>query len=65
VDRVFGLEMGAGDCLPKPFGSRELVARIKAVLRRSQETGATSGPIERPKHYRFGPWRLDTLAIRT
>jgi two-component system OmpR family response regulator len=52
--------MGADDYLPKPFGSRELVARIRAVLRRSQESGATSGPIERPKHYRFGPWRLDT-----
>jgi two-component system OmpR family response regulator len=60
VDRVIGLEMGADDYLPKPFGSRELVARIRAVLRRSQETGPASGPIERPKHYRFGPWRLDT-----
>ena len=38
VDRVIGLEMGADDYLPKPFGSRELIARIKAVLRRSQET---------------------------
>ena len=37
VDRVIGLEMGADDYLPKPFGSRELIARIKAVLRRSQE----------------------------
>jgi two-component system OmpR family response regulator len=60
VDRVIGLEMGADDYLSKPFGSRELVARIRAVLRRSRETGAKSGPIERPKHYRFGPWRLDT-----
>jgi two-component system OmpR family response regulator len=59
VDRVIGLEMGADDYLPKPFGSRELVARIRAVLRRSREAGA-SGPIERPRHYRFGPWRLDT-----
>ena len=38
VDRVIGLEMGADDYLPKPFGSRELIARIKAVLRRSQDT---------------------------
>ena len=37
VDRVIGLEMGADDYLPKPFGSRELIARIKAVLRRSRE----------------------------
>ena len=42
VDRVIGLEMGADDYLPKPFGSRELVARIRAVLRRSQETSALS-----------------------
>ena len=42
VDRVIGLEMGADDYLPKPFGSRELVARIKAVLRRSQEKAATA-----------------------
>jgi two-component system OmpR family response regulator len=59
VDRVIGLEMGADDYLPKPFGSRELIARIRAVLRRSRETGAAS-PIERPKHYRFGRWCLDT-----
>ena len=38
VDRVIGLEMGADDYLPKPFGSRELIARIRAVLRRSQDT---------------------------
>ena len=42
VDRVIGLEMGADDYLPKPFGSRELIARIKAVLRRTQETMATT-----------------------
>src|SRR5690242_10031511 len=35
VDRVIGLEMGADDYLPKPFGTRELTARIKAVLRRA------------------------------
>ena len=49
LDRVIGLEMGADDYLPKPFGSRELVARIRAVLRRSQEkvpprTIPASGP---------------------
>ena len=43
VDRVIGLEMGADDYLPKPFGSRELIARIKAVLRRSQETMSKGG----------------------
>ena len=49
VDRVIGLEMGADDYLPKPFGSRELVARIKAVLRRSQETSSASNPAKRPE----------------
>ena len=37
VDRIIGLEMGADDYLPKPFNSRELVARIKAILRRLDE----------------------------
>jgi two-component system OmpR family response regulator len=60
VDRVIGLEMGADDYLPKPFGSRELVARIRAVLRRSGENGARSDPTEGPKQYRFDRWRLDT-----
>ena len=41
VDRVIGLEMGADDYLPKPFGSRELIARIRAVLRRSGDNAAT------------------------
>ena len=58
VDRVIGLEMGADDYLPKPFGSRELVARIRAVLRRSQETSLAK-PSEQPKLYHFDRWRLD------
>jgi two-component system OmpR family response regulator len=52
--------MGADDYLPKPFGSRELVARIKAVLRRSRENAAAPDPLKQPKHYRFDRWRLDT-----
>jgi two-component system OmpR family response regulator len=62
VDRVIGLEMGADDYLPKPFGSRELIARIKAVLRRSQDGGAAPDPGNRPTRYRFDRWRLDTGA---
>lgn len=62
VDRVIGLEMGADDYLPKPFGSRELIARIKAVLRRSNEHAATRGAEQRPKRYRFDRWALDTGA---
>ena len=58
VDRIIGLEMGADDYLPKPFGSRELIARIKAVLRRSQEN-VSKQQIE-PKNYHFDRWGLDT-----
>jgi two-component system OmpR family response regulator len=60
LDRVIGLEMGADDYLPKPFGSRELIARIRAVLRRSPETALASKPAKAPEHYRFDRWRLDT-----
>ena len=62
VDRVIGLEMGADDYLPKPFGSRELIARIKAVLRRSHETKRQGQFEQRPKSYHFDRWRLDTGA---
>jgi two-component system OmpR family response regulator len=62
VDRVIGLEMGADDYLPKPFGSRELIARIRAVLRRSQEATPPAKPGERPKQYHFDRWRLDAGA---
>jgi len=60
IDRVIGLEMGADDYLPKPFGSRELIARIKAVLRRSRESVAAAHSGERPKRYCFEGWVLDT-----
>jgi phosphate regulon transcriptional regulator PhoB len=44
-DRVLGLEMGADDYIPKPFGVRELVARVRAVLRRSAENRPAAGRI--------------------
>jgi DNA-binding response OmpR family regulator len=44
VDRIVGLEIGADDYLPKPFNPRELVARIRAVLRRSRGQGDTALP---------------------
>jgi two-component system OmpR family response regulator len=59
IDRVLGLEMGADDYVAKPFSGRELLARIKAVLRRSQSlppTGRNAGPAL----YRFDKWTLDT-----
>jgi two-component system OmpR family response regulator len=62
VDRVIGLEIGADDYLPKPFGSRELIARIKAVLRRSSVNVAVPSPERRPRRYHFDRWELDTGA---
>ena len=52
VDRVIGLEMGADDYLPKPFGGRELVARIRAVLRRNRVRDPAANQ-DKPKRYRF------------
>lgn len=62
VDRVIGLEMGADDYLPKPFGSRELVARIKAVLRRSKDKAGQTASDKSAKRYQFERWTLDTGA---
>lgn len=47
IDRVIGLEIGADDYLPKPCDPRELVARIRAVLRRAVPAAATAQPVER------------------
>src|SRR5665213_2863495 len=44
TDRIVGLELGADDYLPKPCSPRELLARIRAVLRRRQEPRSTEGP---------------------
>ena len=46
VDRILGLEIGADDYLPKPFNPRELVARVRAILRRAHEPGQELGRIE-------------------
>jgi DNA-binding response OmpR family regulator len=54
MDRIIGLEMGADDYLPKPFEPRELLARIRAVLRRSSEPAATGTP-----QLRFGSLEID------
>jgi two-component system OmpR family response regulator len=61
MDRILGLEMGADDYLPKPFNPRELLARIKGVLRRAHEmpAGPADGEVGR---LRFSGWCLDTAA---
>ena len=59
VDRVVGLEMGADDYLAKPFSPRELVARIKAVLRRSAGDG---GPVSSASSVHWGPLKIDLRA---
>lgn len=56
VDRIVGLEIGADDYLPKPFNPRELVARIRAILRRTRETAAGSAV---PGIVRVGDIELD------
>lgn len=58
MDRIIGLEMGADDYLAKPFNPRELLARIKAVLRRSGHH-VESEDEERVTRYHFERWQLD------
>jgi two-component system, OmpR family, catabolic regulation response regulator CreB len=53
IDRVVGLELGADDYLAKPFSPRELVARVRTVLRRSARQGAPAAPPARPVHGAF------------
>jgi DNA-binding response OmpR family regulator len=68
VDKVVGLELGADDYITKPFDLRELVARIKAVLRRIEPAaaanGASSAPNQPSTKLRFAQWELDLAARR-
>ena len=59
MDRIVGLEIGADDYLPKPFEPRELLARIRAVLRRSGEVGAAAAANGAHKVMRFGSLEID------
>lgn len=59
TDRIVGLEMGADDYMPKPFSARELLARIKAVLRRVSTNGASK--LGGTKIVKFADWRLDLV----
>lgn len=58
MDRIIGLELGADDYLPKPFEPRELLARVRAVLRRRGETGSASVSRSTPV-MRFGSLDID------
>lgn len=60
-DRVLGLEFGADDYVPKPFEPRELLARIKGVLRRVRRLPPSLEP-ESVQRYRFANWQLDVGA---
>jgi two-component system OmpR family response regulator len=62
MDRVLGLEMGADDYLVKPFVARELLARIKAILRRTRMLPPNFQVTEPGREVRFGTWTLDTTA---
>jgi two-component system response regulator CpxR len=57
IDRVIGLEVGADDYVSKPFGARELLARIRAILRRPE---ATAGPWRRPAIIVIGDLEMNT-----
>ena len=57
TDRIVGLELGADDYVAKPFNPRELLARIRAVMRRVHGEGARRDPL--PSSIRFGGWVLE------
>jgi DNA-binding response OmpR family regulator len=58
ADRIVGLEIGADDYVPKPFNPRELLARVRAVLRRTKKSGAP----EKPEKIVVGPIEIDEAA---
>ena len=65
ADRVMGLELGADDYITKPFSPRELLARIRAVLRRFQTVRELSpAHAEDPRAYRFAGWELNLRTRR-
>jgi two-component system, OmpR family, response regulator len=64
VDRVVGLELGADDYLAKPFGLRELLARVRAVLRRHERSCAARAPNPERGGFQFNGWSLETRTRR-
>jgi two-component system OmpR family response regulator len=61
IDRVVGLELGADDYISKPFSPRELVARVKSVLRRAGSAGASAGDWEQGGVQRIGTLEIDRV----
>ncbi|MGE0459314.1 MAG: response regulator [Bauldia sp.] len=61
TDRVIGLEIGADDYVTKPFSPRELLARIKAVLRRARSPAAQTRDAAPARRFRFDRWELDGI----
>ena len=64
TDRVMGLELGADDYLTKPFSPRELLARIRAVLRRTHSEGPAGARDAGCRAYRFPGWELNLRTRR-
>lgn len=62
IDRIVGLEIGADDYLSKPFNMREMLARIRAVLRRYHLSKESQIPVSKKEIYTFGPFELNTAA---
>ena len=61
VDRIVGLELGADDYVPKPFNPRELLGRIRAVLRRAAHAPRDPSP-DTVRAFAFNGWKLDTTS---